>query len=338
MAAASDWASCCSRWTRRWSPWWTPRAGWTCRCVGRADRLRRCPPRPGAAAGSADVFFLLGIGDDEALRWIDDQAASGCRRPSSSRSRPTRWSPRRCRRVGGGRRGTAGPLGTAVPLGQPRLRASRRPRRPAGRLRHRPVRPGPVHRRPHPRHGQHRGRPVARAGLLGLQRRGRRAAPAVDPGPRRPARASGVDRPVGHLRRAAGQRRRGARRRAARTGPAPAAGDRHLPAADRSPAPPVFAGTIWVQQGSQPLADDADDVLRGAAVLAARIMSRLAARPSTHARRVQELLGLPTANRTWPPSRANSASPPTGRRADRLGQPNAIGAEPRPARWPMFWL
>lgn len=56
--------------------------------------------------------------------------------------------------------------------------------------------------------------------------------------------------------------------------------------------PPVFAGTIWVQQGSQPLADDAEAILRGAAVLAARIMSRLAARPSTHTRRLQQLLGL----------------------------------------------
>ncbi|MGB9302230.1 MAG: helix-turn-helix domain-containing protein [Mycobacterium sp.] len=56
--------------------------------------------------------------------------------------------------------------------------------------------------------------------------------------------------------------------------------------------PPVFAGAIWVQQGSQPLADDAEQMLRGAAVLAARIMSRLAARPSTHSRRVQQLLGL----------------------------------------------
>jgi DNA-binding PucR family transcriptional regulator len=54
----------------------------------------------------------------------------------------------------------------------------------------------------------------------------------------------------------------------------------------------VFAGTIWVQQGSRPLADDAEDVLRGAAVLAARIMSRLAARPSAHALHAQQLLGL----------------------------------------------
>jgi DNA-binding PucR family transcriptional regulator len=55
---------------------------------------------------------------------------------------------------------------------------------------------------------------------------------------------------------------------------------------------PVFAGTIWVQQGSRPLAEDAEEVLRGAAVLAARIMSQLAARPSTHALRAQQLLGL----------------------------------------------
>lgn len=53
-----------------------------------------------------------------------------------------------------------------------------------------------------------------------------------------------------------------------------------------------FAGTIWLQQGSQPLAEDVEDVLRGAAVLAARIMSRLAAAPSTHTVLVRQLLGL----------------------------------------------
>jgi DNA-binding PucR family transcriptional regulator len=65
----------------------------------------------------------------------------------------------------------------------------------------------------------------------------------------------------------------------------------HHPARDTRRAP-AFAGTIWVQQGSRPFADDAEEVLRGAAVLAARIMSRLVARPSTHALRAQELLGL----------------------------------------------
>ncbi|PJK18654.1 PucR family transcriptional regulator [Mycolicibacterium goodii] len=67
------------------------------------------------------------------------------------------------------------------------------------------------------------------------------------------------------------------------------------PAPDERRAP-AFAGTIWVQQGSRPLADDADEVLRGAAVLAARIMARLAATPSTDAVRLQELLGLRAAD------------------------------------------
>jgi DNA-binding PucR family transcriptional regulator len=65
----------------------------------------------------------------------------------------------------------------------------------------------------------------------------------------------------------------------------------HLPGFDARRAPD-FAGAIWVQQGSRPLADDAEEVLRGAAVLAARIMSRLAAKPSIHALRAQQLLGL----------------------------------------------
>ncbi|KAA1249219.1 PucR family transcriptional regulator [Mycobacterium simiae] len=64
----------------------------------------------------------------------------------------------------------------------------------------------------------------------------------------------------------------------------------HQPPADAR-RPSVFAGTIWVQQGSQPLADDAEEMLRGAGVLAARITARLA-RPSTQLRQVQELLGL----------------------------------------------
>ena len=65
----------------------------------------------------------------------------------------------------------------------------------------------------------------------------------------------------------------------------------HQPAA-AARQPRVLTGSIWVQQGSRPLADDAEEMLRGAAVLAARIMSRLAARPSAHTRWLQQLLGL----------------------------------------------
>lgn len=67
-------------------------------------------------------------------------------------------------------------------------------------------------------------------------------------------------------------------------------GIRQTPADSRRA--PQFSGTIWVQQGARPLAEDAEQVLRGAAVLAARIMARLAATPSTHTIWVQELLGL----------------------------------------------
>lgn len=51
-------------------------------------------------------------------------------------------------------------------------------------------------------------------------------------------------------------------------------------------------GAIWLQQGAQPLAEDADEVLRGGAVLAGRILSRMAATPSAHTVLVRELLGL----------------------------------------------
>ena len=74
-----------------------------------------------AAAGSADVFFLLGVTDDEALRWMAKQAheqvpvAIFVKQPSDALvSQGGRG------RIGGGGRGTAGPLGAAVPVGQPR--------------------------------------------------------------------------------------------------------------------------------------------------------------------------------------------------------------------------
>ncbi len=188
--------------------------------------------------GSADLFFLLGVSDAEAVRWIGQQAGAGPRRHLRQGTVGGRGQAGgRTRHRGRGRR-TAGPVGAALQTGQPRLRAPRRPRRPAVRLRHRPVRPRAVDRRPHPRHDQHRGRVVPRAGLLGVQRRGRRTAPADHPGPRRPARTPGVDRPVGHLRRVALQRRRRPRRRTPGVGPAPAARGRHPSAADRC-APPT---------------------------------------------------------------------------------------------------
>jgi DNA-binding PucR family transcriptional regulator len=64
----------------------------------------------------------------------------------------------------------------------------------------------------------------------------------------------------------------------------------HLPETERGPG--TFAGTIWLQQGSAELADDVEEILRGGAVLAARVMARLASAPSQHTARVQQLLGV----------------------------------------------
>ena len=65
-----------------------------------------------------------------------------------------------------------------------------------------------------------------------------------------------------------------------------------------------FAGTIWLQQGSAPLADDVEEILRGGTVLAARIMSRLAA---AHRPRVITPLGNDTIMRNHDPAIAAEA-------------------------------
>lgn len=95
--------------------------------------------------------------------------------------------------------------------------------------------------------------------------------------------------------------------------------------------PPAFAGTIWVQQGSQPLADDAEEMLRGAAVLAARIMGRLAARPSPHVRQVQQLLGLTTGEPGDASTLARELGLPTDGTGALIGW-DTIGDAERPAR------
>lgn len=97
--------------------------------------------------------------------------------------------------------------------------------------------------------------------------------------------------------------------------------------------PPVFAGTIWVQQGCTPLADDAEEMLRGAAVLAGRILARLAARPSTQTRRLQQLLGLTDAAVT--PDDVAAAARELGLAADgaaALVGWDVTGSSPRLAR------
>ncbi|MBY4127694.1 helix-turn-helix domain-containing protein [Rhodococcus fascians] len=54
---------------------------------------------------------------------------------------------------------------------------------------------------------------------------------------------------------------------------------------------PTTLGTIWVQEGATPLADDADGVLRGASAVAARLITRIANAPTNETLQIQRLLG-----------------------------------------------
>ncbi|WP_072807236.1 PucR family transcriptional regulator [Rhodococcoides yunnanense] len=50
-------------------------------------------------------------------------------------------------------------------------------------------------------------------------------------------------------------------------------------------------GSIWIQQGQQPISPDADRVLRGAAAVAARLVKRIRDAPNNEAVQIQRLLG-----------------------------------------------
>ena len=243
-----------------------------------------------AAAGSADVFFLLGVTDDEALRWVDRQArrapvAIFVKEPSNALV------------------AKAVAAGSAVVAVEPQARWERLYQLVNHVLEH------------------HGGRADLDSGtdLFGLaQSLADRihgmisiedaqshvlaySASNDEADELRRLSILGRAGPPEHLQwigqwgifdalRAGGEVVRVAERPELGLRPRLAIGIHQPPAGARRP--PVFAGAIWVQQGSVPLATDADEMLRGAAVLAATIISRLAARPSAHARRVQQLLGL----------------------------------------------
>jgi len=253
-----------------------------------------------AAAGSADVFFLLGVTDDEALRWVDRQArrapvAIFVKEPSNALV------------------AKAVAAGSAVVAVEPRARWERLYQLVNHVLEH---------------HGD-RADLDSGTDLFGLaQSLADRihgmvsiedaqshvlaySASNDEADELRRLSILGRAGPPEHLEwigqwgifdalRAGGEVVRVAERPELGLRPRLAIGIHQPPAGARRP--PVFAGAIWVQQGSQPLAADAEEMLRGAAVLAATIMSRLAARPSTHARRVQQLLGLADPDATTAPA------------------------------------
>jgi DNA-binding PucR family transcriptional regulator len=250
-----------------------------------------------AAAGSADVFFLLGVGDDEALRWVGRQAREGVpvaifvKEPSNALVE------------------TAVAAGSAVVAVEPQARWERIYQLVNHVLEHHADRADPMDDSGTDLFGLAQSLADRIHGMVSIEDAQSHvlaySASNDEADELRRLSILGRAGPPEHLEwigqwgifdalRSSGEAVRVAERPELGLRPRLAIGI-HQPSTDAR-RPPVFAGTIWVQQGSPPLADDAEEMLRGAAVLAARIMFRLAARPSTHARRVQQLLGLTDAD------------------------------------------
>jgi DNA-binding PucR family transcriptional regulator len=248
-----------------------------------------------AAAGSADVFFLLGVTDGEALRWMDKQArervpvAIFVKEPSNALL------------------ATAVAAGSAVVAVEPQARWERLYQLVNHVLEHHGDRGDPVDDSGTDLFGLAQSLADRIHGMVSIENAQSHvlaySASNDEADELRRLSILGRAGPPEHLKwiaqwgifdalRAGGEVVRVAERPELDLRPRLAIGIYQPP--DGVRRPPVFAGTIWVQQGSKPLADDAEEILRGAAVLAARIMSRLAARPSTQMRRVQQVLGLTT--------------------------------------------
>jgi DNA-binding PucR family transcriptional regulator len=246
-----------------------------------------------AAAGSADVFFLLGVADEEARRWVDKQArervpvAIFAKEPSEHLV------------------AAAVAAGSAVVAVEPRARWERLYQLVNHVLEHHGDRGDPVDDSGTDLFGLAQSLADRIHGMVSIENAQSHvlaySASNDEADELRRLSILGRAGPPEHLKwigqwgifdalRSSGEVVRVAERPELGLRPRLAIGIHQPPAGPRRP--PEFTGAIWVQQGSQPLADDAEDMLRGAAVLAARIMLRLAARPSTHARRIQQLLGL----------------------------------------------
>ena len=292
-----------------------------------------------AAAGSADVFFLLGVTDDEALRWMAKQArervpvAIFVKEPSEALVT------------------NAVAAGSAVVAVEPQARWERLYQLVNHVLEHHRDRADPMDDSGTDLFGLAQSLADRIHGMVSIENAQSHvlaySASNDEADELRRLSILGRAGPPEHLKwidqwgifdalRAGGEVVRVAERPELGLRPRLAIGIYQPPASARRP--PVFAGTIWVQQGSQPLADDAEEMLRGAAVLAARIMSRLAARPSTHARRVQQLLGLTDPAAVTPPVEIAAIARELGLAADGTAALigwdflNVTDTETRPAR------
>jgi DNA-binding PucR family transcriptional regulator len=241
-------------------------------------------------AGSADVFFLLGVGDRDARRWIDQQT----RQPVAIFVKAPSDALVAC----------AAAAGIAVVAVEPRARWERLYRLVNDVLAYHTDRADPLADSGIDLFGLAQSVADRAHGMVSIEDEQSRVLAYSASGEADELRRLSIlgrAGPPEHLRwiaqwgifdalRAGGDVVRVAERPELGLRPRLAVGVHRPPEDARRGS--GFLGAIWLQQGSQPLADDAEDVLHGAAVLAARIMSRLAAAPSTHAVRLQQLLGL----------------------------------------------
>jgi DNA-binding PucR family transcriptional regulator len=247
------------------------------------------------SAGSADAFFLLGIGEDDALRWIDRQVASAAGAPTAIFVKEP--SPAVIAH--------AVAAGTAVVAVEPRARWERLYRLVNHVFDHHGDRADPLYDSGTDLFGLAQSIADRTHGMVSIEDAQSHvlaySASNDEADDLRRLSILGRAGPPEHLEwiaqwgifdalRAHSEVVRVAERPELGLRPRVAIGI-HQPAADERRAS-TFAGTIWVQQGSRALADDSDSVLRGGAVLAARIMARLSTAPPGRATRVQELLGL----------------------------------------------
>ncbi|MCV7280344.1 helix-turn-helix domain-containing protein [Mycolicibacterium flavescens] len=264
--------------------------------VGSAALVDADDVRLGLAVGpgSADVFFLLGVSDADAMRWLEQQFAGTGRTPAAIFVKePTETAVRR-----------AVALGTAVVAVEPRARWESLYRLVNHAFEHHGNRDDPQYDAGTDLFGLAQSIADRTHGMVSIEDEGSHvlaySASSDEADDLRRLTILGRAGPPEHLEwigregifdalRADADVVRVAERPELGLRPRLAAGI-HLPASDGRP--PRFAGTIWLQQGSAALADDAELVLRGGAVLAARIMVRLSATPSSHTVRVRELLGL----------------------------------------------
>lgn len=244
-------------------------------------------------AGNADLFFLLGVSDADAVRWLEQQFADTRRLPAAIFVKePTDEAITR-----------AVALGTAVVAVEPRARWELLYRLVNHAFEHHGDRGDPRHDFGTDLFGLAQSIADRTRGLVSIEDEHSHmlaySASSAEADELRRLTILGRAGPPEHLQwigqwgifdalRAGSDVVRVAERPELGLRPRLAAGI-HLPSGAR---PAGFAGTIWLQQGAAPLADDAEEVLRGGAVLAARIMSRLAATPSAHTMRVHDLLGL----------------------------------------------